>query len=273
MPKPKPNQLSVTDEIASLQQRYQDDPKQNTFNLLLTGDVGSGKTHLLKTARKPVHVDSFDPGGTKTIRQEISQGSIVADTRWEDENAADPHVFKLWTQEFNRRVKSDYFSHFATYSIDSLTMWQQALMNYILASAGIPGKVPRWGKDYMPHKVKARNFIDRILSLPCDVIIPAHLKGDKDEVTGRITYKLQTTGDNKTKIPLMFDEIWVMQNDKDKDANVQTSVLTRSTGRYTARSRLASNGKIPDRCPPDLKQILNAADLPTSDMPLPGQEA
>ena len=268
-----PNKLAITQEIQDLQQRYQNDPQQNTFNLLLTGDVGAGKTHLLKTARKPVFIDSFDPGGTKTVRQEIARGEIIADTRWEDENASNPTVFVDWVDEFNRRLKNGFFDRFATYAIDSFTQWQQALMNYILNEAGIAGKVPRWGKDYQPHKVKTRNFIARVLSLPCDVILPAHLKADKDEVSGRVSYKLQTTGDNKTKVPLMFDEIWVVLSEQDKEKNTQTYIQTRASGRYQARSRLASNGKIPDICPANIKEILSAAGLPTKDMPLPGQEA
>lgn len=263
-------QLEIQREFEALQDQYENDPKQDTFNLLLTGELGSGKTHLLKTARKPVHVDSFDPGGTKSIRQEINRGEIVADTRFEDLDPQDPHVFKDWVQEYNRRVKMDYFDSIATYCLDSLTSWQDALMNYILDKEGIAGKTPRFTKDYQPHKTKTKNFLTRILSLPCDVIVTGHLKDSEDEVSGRVTYRLMATGTNTQDIPKMFDEVWVM-DPKEVGGDVNYRILTKSTGRYLARSRLASNGKIDTHETANIKQILAKANMPTADLPLPGE--
>lgn len=262
--------LDVEAEFAQVQQQYEDDPKQNTFNLLLLGELGSGKTHLLKSARKPVHIDSFDHGGTKTVRQEINRGEIVADTRWEDDNPADPWVFEEWVQEYNRRNNMGYFDNMATYCIDSLTEWQNSLMNYILAQEGIAGQTPRFTKDYQPHKTKTRNFLSRILSLKCDVIVTGHLKANEDEVSGRTTYRLMATGTNKTEIPTMFDEVWVM-DPKEKGGDVSYRVLTKSTGRHLARSRLASNGKISTYEEPNIKRILHKAGLDASDLPIPGK--
>jgi len=264
-------ELPIEKEFNQIQDTYENDPKQSTFNLLLLGELGSGKTHLLKTARKPVHIDSFDHGGTKTVRQEIEKGTIFADTRWEDDNPQDPFVFRKWVEEYNRRNKIDYYESLGTYCIDSLTEWQSALMNHILAKEGIAGQSPRFTKDYQPHKTKTKNFLTRILSLPCDVIITGHLKAHEDEVSGRTTYRLMATGSNKTEIPTMFDEVWVMEP-KQQGGTVNYRVLTKSTGRHLARSRLASNGKIETYEEPDIKAILRKAGLETRDLPVPGRK-
>jgi len=262
--------MDIQKEFAQIKQQYEDDARQDTFNVLVTGETGTGKTHLARTARKPVHVDSFDPGGTKTLRREIKEGKILADTRWEDENPADPWAFKEWVKEYNRRVQGGYFEHIATYVLDSLTMWQESLMHHIMAKDGVAGQTPRFTKDYGPHKTKAKNFVGRLLSLPCDVIITGHLDSTQDDVTGRTTYRLMTTGTNKVQIPSLFDELWVM-DPKEIGGEVQYRVLTKATGRYIARSRLANEGQLDTYEDPNIKKILHKAGLPTHDLPLPGE--
>lgn len=255
-------------EFTSLKQQYEEDSRQDTINLLLCGEMGSGKTHILKTARKPVHVDSFDDGGTKTLRNEIQNGTVFADTSFEDENPMNPHSFRRWVKEFNRRKKGGYYENLGTYALDSLTSWQSALMNYILEKDGVAGQTPRFTKDYMPHRTKTENFVKRILSLPCDVVITAHLSSDKDEVDGRIQKRLMATGDATINIPKMFDEVWVMDPKKQGDS-VTYRVLTESTGTFLARSRLASNGDISTYEQPHIKKILNKAGMRPEDKDIP----
>jgi len=265
---PDDESLDVQEEFSSLKQTYEESSKQGSFNLLVTGEMGSGKTHLLKTARKPVHIDSFDDGGTKTVRQEIQKGTIFADTSFEDENPMNPHAFEKWVKEFNRRKRGGYFEKIGTYALDSLTSWQDALMNKILDDAGIAGKTPRFTKDFMPHRTKTENLVKRILSIPCDVVITAHLTSEKDDVEGRVQKRLIATGDATTSIPKMFDEVWVMDPKKQGDT-VNYRVLTESTGTYLARSRLASNGEIGTYEEPNIKKILNKAGIHPEDKEIP----
>ena len=57
--------LDARKQAAELAEKYKNDRKQRSFNLLLLGEMGSGKTFLIRTARKPVHIDSFDPVGVR----------------------------------------------------------------------------------------------------------------------------------------------------------------------------------------------------------------
>ena len=66
--------LDVKAEVAKLQQMYREEPQSGSFNFLLLGEMGTGKTFLLHSARKPIHLDCFDPGGTKNLSLSADYG-------------------------------------------------------------------------------------------------------------------------------------------------------------------------------------------------------
>lgn len=257
--------FNIQQEFSEIKKRYEEDTRNKSFNALICGESGSGKTHLLRTARRPVLVDSFDPGGTRTLRDLLEgPNHVYADTRWEAEDPQKPTAYSSWVSEHNRRMKDGVYDHLGTYCLDSLTMFQEAVMNFILARAGIAGDTPRFTKDYSPQKTRVKNAIKQLLSLPCDVIITGHLAPKEDEVTGATTYRLETTGNNVTYIPLLFDEVYVMDT-KETSKGVKYRLLTQSTGRYVASSRLAQGGKLDPVEEPDLKNLLRKAGLDPSD--------
>lgn len=259
--------LDVQAEAENLASMYSSDARQNSFNALILGESGSGKTYLFKTCRKPVHIDSFDPGGTKSISDEIAKGTIIADTRYECEDPKDPKMFELWMKEMARRAKMKYFNYLGTYILDSSTTWSNAIMNWILKKAHLSGEAPRWAHDYVPQKVQIQNWIAEMLALPCDFILTGHLDSYKDEVTGRVSYRYMTTGKGVITIPLLFDEIYIMEP-KATSKGVEYRILTQSNGTYVARSRLAKGGLLDVYEPPDIKAILKKAKMNVEDKPL-----
>jgi hypothetical protein len=229
--------------------------------------MGSGKTFLLRTARLPVHVDSFDPGGTKGLRDEIAAGKIIVDTRFESEDRLNPSMYQLWKTEFARRRDGGYFKSFGTYCLDSSSSWAESIMNRILQKAGIPGEPPRFTKDYTPQKIEIQNMLNLCLDLPCDFILTGHLEATKDEVVGKVVYRYMTTGKGALIIPTLFDEVWVM-DPKETSAGVAYRVLTKNTGALTARSRLAKEGLLDQYEEPNIKKILRKAGLSVEDKEL-----
>lgn len=258
--------LKIKKSVEELQNLYKSDPRQDSLNVLLLGETGSGKSYLFATARKPIHVDSFDPGGTKGLRDYIKRGDIIVDTRWEKEDPTNPSVYDKWRRVFDDRVSMGYFDLFGTYVLDSSTTWSESIMNWILKKAGLSGAPPRWAHDYVPQKIEVRNKIRKMLDLPCDFFITGHLEGSKDEVTGGMSYRYMTTGKGVVTLPLLFDELWVM-DPKETAKGVEYRILTRSTGRHLARSRLAKGGLLETYEKPDIKAILKKARLPTEDKP------
>jgi hypothetical protein len=257
--------LDIKTEIGNIKNFYAEDPRQSTFNLLLLGESGTGKTFASRTCRRPVHIDSFDPGGTKCVREYIEKGDIVADTQWESEEPLTPTEFSRWKNTFKQRKDGGYFNHFGTYILDSATTWSEAIMNYILKKSGLAGEAPRFTKDYTPQKIAIRNHIYSMLSLPCDFILTGHLKLVEDPDKGSI-FRFMTTGQGAVTIPLLFDEIYIATA-KGKADRTNYSFLTQSTELYMARSRLAGEGKLSKYEDPDIKKILKKAGLPTKDKP------
>jgi len=259
--------LTVSAEVEKLQNMYKESPGSKTLSILLLGESGSGKSFLLHTARKPIHLDCFDPGGTKNLKELIKKGELVPDIAWENEDPENPTAFRDWEKVTKERIRTGYFSHFGTYCLDSSTTWTDAIMNQILKSEGLAGKPPRWAHDYVPQKVKIQNWIKVLMKLPCDFILTGHLEGSKDEVTGSLSYRYMVTGKAAVTIPLLFDEIYVM-DPKSTATGIEYRILTQSNGRHMARSRMAAKGLLTTYEKPDLKNMLKKCGFSTEDKPL-----
>ena len=262
-------------ELKKVKDYYNGDPLQKRFSALVTGETNSGKTFLLRTARKPIHIDSFDPGGTKCLRDLIKTGDIIADTQWEADDPFSPNTFANWMKAIDIRFQIGYFEKFGTYCIDSATMFGIAVMNYQLGGAGRAGEAPMHRRDYMPQKVYMTNYIRKLMRLPCDFILTGHLREIKklislDTKTGiareDIKYRFYTTGDAVVTIPLLFDEIYVLVGDEGRDGP-RRKMLTDSLGTYIARSRLKMNGLLSAVEKPDIKNILKKSGLSWEDKP------
>lgn len=263
-------------ELQKVKDYYAGDPLQKRFSALVCGETNAGKTYLLRTARRPVHIDSFDPGGTKCLRDLIAAGDVVADTQWEADDPFNPDKFAEWMKVTNIRFQIDYFVKFGTYCLDSATTWGDAVMNYQLASRGEQGNSPNWGKDYVPQKTLMSNYIKKLMRLPCDFILTGHLREihkviSIDSKTGitreEIKYRFYTTGQAVTTIPLLFDEIYVIVGKDGQGRDPKRMMLIDSLGEFIARSRLKSNGKLDATEEPDIKGLLKKIGLDWSDKP------
>lgn len=268
-------------ELKRVTDYYNQDPLQKRFSALVTGETNAGKTFLLRTARTPIHIDSFDPGGTKCldglIRNEKNpNGQVVADTQWEADDPFNPDKFAKWMKTIDIRFQIGYFEHFGTYCIDSATTFGEAVMNYQLASKGREGESPQHRHDYMPQKTYMSNYIKKLMSIPCDFILTGHLREIRklisiDAKTGiaheEIKYRFFTTGQAVITIPLLFDEIYVLTGDDGRGRTPKRKMLIDSLGTYIARSRLKANGKLDAVEEPDIKKLLKKVGLSWSDKP------
>lgn len=259
------NPGKVAAEVEALRKYYNEDPRQQTFNILCLGESGTGKSFLASTARKPVHIDSFDPGGSKGLRKWISTGDIIVDSQYESEDPRKPTAFAEWKKNFDGRYREGYFEAFGTYMLDSATTWSSAIMNWLLNKAGIAGEAPRFTKDYTPQKVEINNCISKMLSLPCDFIMTGHLELKEDPNQGHI-FRFMTTGKGALTIPLLFDEIWITKTVA-KANGTEYQILTQADGLYIARSRLAADGKLDRIEKPDIKYLRKKVGLSTEDKP------
>lgn len=263
-------------ELEKVKGFYEGDPLQKRFSALVTGETNAGKTYLLRTARKPIHIDSFDPGGTKCLRDLIKKGDVVADTQWESDNPFNPTAFARWMKTIDIRSQIGYFNHFGTYCLDSATTFGDAVMNYQLANKSRAGEAPQHRHDYNPQKVYMTNYIKKLMRIPCDFILTGHLREIKklvrvDAKTGiateEIKYRFLTTGQAVVTIPLLFDEIYVITGKDSRGREPKREMLIDSLGEYIARSRLKANGLLNATEPPDIKALLKKIGLDWGDKP------
>ena len=262
-------------ELEKIRKYYEGDPLQKRFSALITGETNAGKTYILRTARKPIHIDSFDPGGTKCLRDLISSGDVIADTQWEDEDPYSPNAFAKWMKAIDMRIQIGYFNNFGTYCLDSATTFGEAVINYEMEGKGRAGEVPQHRKDYNPQKVYMTNYIKKLMRLPCDFILTGHLREIKklihlDTSTGvakeDIKYRFLTTGQAVVTIPLLFDEIYVIIGEEGR-TEPKRKMLIDSVGTYNARSRLKMNGLLKSVEEPDIKALLKKVGMPCEDKP------
>jgi hypothetical protein len=255
---------------------YANDPRSGSFNTLIYGPSGSGKTSLLRTARLPLHVDSFDPGGTKVLvgeamlngklyPDEYAKGNIILDTSYEVEDPMHPKAAAAWDENFHRRLKMGYFDRIGTYAIDSTTTWLQDIMFEVLKKAGRTGGIP-FQQDWLPQMTIAERAVRQLLTLPCDCILIGHDSASKDEATGKMFVSLLITGKLMKRIPLLFDEVYFATT-FETSKGVSYKLLTRNNGLFMARSRLAISGKIDTHEPADIKALLKKAGLNAEDKP------
>jgi hypothetical protein len=270
-----------TNELKDVVTYYNGDPLQKRFSALVTGETNAGKTFLLRTARMPVHIDSFDPGGTKCVRDLIRseknpEGQVIADTRWENDDPFKPKAFEEWKRAVDRRIQIGYFDKFGTYFLDSATTFGDAVMGAHMKSKNRAGEVPQHRHDYNPQKVEMSNYIKKLMRLPCDFIMTGHLREIKklislDTKTGvareDIKYRFYTTGQAVVTIPLLFDELYTIVHAGDGREGPKRKMLIDSLGTYIARSRLKRNGLLDAEEPPDLKALLKKAGFSNEDKP------
>jgi hypothetical protein len=251
--------LTVDPGIEKLLKMYAEDSAQHKFNAIVLGQLGVGKTTLLKTARMPVLIDSFDPGGPKLrdFKPLIEAGRIVPDMRW---SKSKEFPFSEWEKEFNNRVREKFFDKFGTYCIDSASTFLRSMAEYAMKKSGRDNvSQPEWGaigNAFISH-------MKQCCALSCDFILTGHLTLEPEEVEGKMIARFASIPSMQINIPILFDEIYVLINEEKSDG-IHVKLLTRPTGKYIARTRIGSGIFLPQE-EPNIKKLLEKAGLPAED--------
>ena len=269
--------LKIKKQALDIRKKYQENPRNKSFNAIVHGPIKVGKTSLAKTCRKPVLIHSFDPGGTDPLRDEIATGTIIADTRFEEENPFKPKACRLWENEFNRLRQMGFFNHMGTFIIDSMTTWAQVIMYEVMRKAHVAkpakreiGKAPQ-ENDWLPQMQFIENYMRLFLSLPCDCILMGHSDRPKDREGNEIGDEgIMITGKLRQRVPALFSEIYYMRIKNYQSG--ERELLTQPAYGVQAGSRLGSGGKLNKTEEPDIKKIMKKVGLDTADKPLLDQE-
>jgi len=261
--------LDIKAKFADIDSAYKSSGSSTTMNGLIVGPIRSGKTVVLSTAPKPIAIDSFDPGGTKSIRPQIETGGIYP-TLYEEDDPKNPFAFYQWLLEFNKRYDEGFFDYINTYCIDSFTYFFQGALFYEKGLAEAAGMKRHRGlpalDDYRLVNLNVISIIQRIMSLPCNFFLTAHVAKEKDDMTGKYVSSIVASPKVQETLPATFDEVYIMQVDPKQPVANRYKFLTENDGMYECGSRLATvEGKLDKYEPANLRAILKKVGLPFED--------
>lgn len=219
-----------------------------TFNILIYGEPGSGKTVLSGSAAE---VEAMSPvlfidieGGTLSLNDFHPGVQVVRITAWKD-----------LQKVYNALAKGE--GGYKTVIVDSLTEAQKLSMSDIMRQAqredpSIDPDIPRmrdWGKNVE----QVRRFTRALRDLPMNVIFTALVDSDKDN-RGRTTLRPMFQGKIKGEIPGFMDIVVYMYVKQNGD-NIQRLLLTGATDTAMAKDR--SNRLPPVVQDPTMEDIFN----------------
>lgn len=253
----------AAEQFEKIRSMYQQ--KVPTLNALIYGEWGCGKTSLLRTAPKPVLLDSFDPGGAKVLREHVDRGEILV-RDWSAEDSDNPTEYIKWERQFEADSKSGLFDHVATYAIDSLTTMIQAMLNYCAKKSALPDNIPS-PREYLVVGKTLGDIVKRMADKKCHFVMLAHMEYDKDEYIGKILANIRGFKSVKADLPILFDEKLYLRS-VSKPSGTEYELLTQTQGLYKASTRLGADGKFAAIMPADIRNLLKVAGLPYEDKPL-----
>lgn len=191
---------------------------EGALKVLLIGAPGAGKTCFAASFPGPILYLDFDNKVDSAAlfyknKPELLSGVEVR--QLSTSFTADPMA------EFNKLVASELIPQqrsgemkYKTIVLDSISSFSHfALMHILQTNPGIKGVLTAQGKmtDQTHYGVLLREFkrlIPGILTLPCNVVMCAHVETYKDEGTGTIIREASMDGSYSQKLPQAFKEVW-----------------------------------------------------------------
>lgn len=261
--------LDIKAKLSEIDAAYKNSSSATTMNALIVGPIRSGKTVALSTAPRPIAIDTFDTGGVKSISPQIAEGGIYP-TPYEEDDPKSPFAFRDWLKEFNYRHKEGFFDYIASYCIDSFTYFFNAALFYEKGLAEAAGmkrhrSLPALD-DYRLVNLQVVSIIQKIMSLPCNFFLTAHVSKEKDDMSGKYISSIVASPKIQETLPAMFDEVYIMLVDPKQPVENRYKFLTDNDGMYECGSRLATvQGKLDKHEPANLRAILKKVGLPFED--------
>lgn len=217
---------------------------EGNFKALIMGDAGQGKTIFSCSLPGKTKVLDFD--------MKIDSAALFYKNNPEKLASIDVEQFpqglemtpiqkleKLISSEFIPQQKTGKMS-FDTLVVDSITTFSASVLAHIVRSnPGIKRTVSAQGvqpglQDYGILKREFQRLIPGLLSLPCNVIMLAHIATEKDELTGQIMRHTMMDGSFAKELPIYFKEVWrVFIKDGKRYAQTQ------SDGQFNCRSQIS----------------------------------
>lgn len=191
----------------------------DTIKVLLVGPPGTGKTCFAASLPTPILYLDFD-------------GKVNSAARWFENDPARLDAIDVRqlskmlgdqdpVAEMNRIISEELIPQqkagelkYKTLVVDSITTFSSAVLTHIVkTNPGIKRVASRQGvqpcvQDYGILKREFARLIPGILSLDLNVVMTAHIKTDKSDLTGEIIRTPVMDGSFGESLPIFFEEVW-----------------------------------------------------------------
>lgn len=226
-----------------------------TKKYLMLGDTGSGKTTQLLTLPGRKFAYLFDPNAILSLqghdveyeeflpdRLNLSVRSLAKGKGDSNTNFANT-AYVEWETDFQSRVNDGFFDNFDVIALDSATTFLDMIMDRVLTINGRSGQWPQQD-DYGPQMLIFMNVIRTLTSMGKTIYVTGHMETKQDALTNRILRTPMMTGRLKTKIPLLFSDIFICEVENDGRGNIQHKIMT-APDRMTTAVRTSIKGLMP----------------------------
>lgn len=221
----------------------------STHKVILLGDTGSGKTSQFLTLPGKKFIYLFDANAILSLRgfdldyeeflpdnlnlsvKSLTKGKGDATTNYAST------MFVEWEKDFKNKVESGFFDQYDWVGFDSATTFLDLIMDRVLTINGRAGNWPQQD-DYGPQMQVFTNVCRTLVSLGKNIFMTGHLETKKDELVGRIFRQPMMTGRLRTKIPLLFSDIFVCEVENDGRGRISHKLMT-APDRLTTTVRTA----------------------------------
>ncbi len=218
---------------------------EGALKVLVQGDSGIGKTCLAATFPGPQKYLDFDnkvDSAAAYLRHnnKMEQLNCIDVEQYPPTMGASPidKLMMLINNELIPQQKTGEMK-FKTLVLDSITTFSAATLQHIIkTNPGIKRTENKQGaqpglQDYGILRREFQRLIPGLLSLPCNVVMLAHIAVEKDEATGQIFRHSMMDGSFAKELPIYFKEVWRMFV-KDGKRMVQTQ----SDSMFNCRSQI-----------------------------------
>lgn len=224
----------------------------STHKFFLLGDTGSGKTSLLPTLPGRKFAYLFDPNAILSLRghdleyEEFLPDRLNLSVKSLKKDVGDKttsfknDLFVEWEKNFNAKLDSGYFNNFDVIAFDSATTFLDLIMDRVLTINARAGQWPQQD-DYGPQMMTFTNVCRSLMSLGKTIFMTGHMETKQDELTKRIFRQPMLTGRLRTKIPLLFSDIFICEAENDGRGKITHKIQT-SPDRITTCVRTSFKG-------------------------------
>lgn len=210
----------------------------SNHKFLVLGDTGSGKTTQFLTLPGRKFAYLFDPNAILSLRGydveyeeflpdrlNLSVKSLSKDKGGDKTTAFKNELYVEWEKDFDDKMSSGFFDDFDCVMLDSMTTFLDLIMDRILTINGRAGQWPQQD-DYGPQMNTFVNIIRTFTSMNKILYVTGHMEIKQDSVTKKIFKNPMITGKLKTKIPLLFSDVFATEVENDGVGNIKHKIQT-----------------------------------------------